>query len=200
MKIFRFESTSGDVLFGTGEKAVKLSHRLRAEQRWNGVSTLGVGTTDWEFAERARYRLTADIPFRWNTAGAFLGTTSLSGWGLNGENTGNDQPFMMASGGGFWLTYNGGNRDLSAWDPATGTRLGITNLTGAATGDFNTFAFSFANNRAWLNDDVSAMGNWRGFPVFGAAVPEPTTIALAGLASAGMGLVVRKRRKRAVRA
>lgn len=57
-------------LLGEGEKAVELSHRFRAEQRWMGVSTIGVGTTDWEFAERARYRLTADVPFRWPTHGA----------------------------------------------------------------------------------------------------------------------------------
>lgn len=57
-------------LFGSGEKAVKLSHRFRAEQRFEGTSTVGVGTTAWDFAERARYRLTADIPLRWSTAGA----------------------------------------------------------------------------------------------------------------------------------
>lgn len=57
-------------LLGEGEKAVKLSHRFRAEQRWQGTSTAGAGTSDWEFAERARYRLTADVPFRWKTMGA----------------------------------------------------------------------------------------------------------------------------------
>ncbi|MGI4757942.1 MAG: DUF2490 domain-containing protein [Janthinobacterium lividum] len=57
-------------LLGSGKQAVQLSHRFRAEQRFQGVSTIGQGTTDWEFAERARYRLTADVPFRWNTAGA----------------------------------------------------------------------------------------------------------------------------------
>ncbi len=57
-------------LLGQEEKAIQLSHRFRAEQRWSGTSTVGVGTTNWDFAERARYRLTADIPFRWKTAGA----------------------------------------------------------------------------------------------------------------------------------
>lgn len=42
-----------------------LTHRLRAEQRFEGTATLGVGVTDWQYAERARYRLTANIPFRW---------------------------------------------------------------------------------------------------------------------------------------
>jgi hypothetical protein len=55
---------------GSGAKAVTLSHRFRAEQRFRGTSTVGVGTTDWNFAQRARYRLTADIPLRWNTGGA----------------------------------------------------------------------------------------------------------------------------------
>ncbi len=64
-------------LLGEGEKAVTLSHRFRAEQRWTGTSTLGIGTTDWEFAERARYRLTADIPFRWKTSGTLPDYTSV---------------------------------------------------------------------------------------------------------------------------
>ena len=62
---------------GNPKKAVKLSHRFRAEQRWSGTSTAHVGTTDWEFEERARYRLTADIPFRWNTAAARPDYTSV---------------------------------------------------------------------------------------------------------------------------
>ncbi len=62
---------------GNPEKAVQISHRLRAEQRWSGVSADGIGTTDWEFGERARYRLTADIPFRWNTAAARPDYTSV---------------------------------------------------------------------------------------------------------------------------
>lgn len=57
-------------LLGSGEKAVKLSHRIRAEQRFEGTSTEHVGVTSWDFAERARYRLTANVPFRWSTAGA----------------------------------------------------------------------------------------------------------------------------------
>ncbi len=61
----------------TEEKRVTISHRFRAEQRFEGTSTLGVGTTSWDFAERARYRLTADIPFRWSTAGARPDYTSL---------------------------------------------------------------------------------------------------------------------------
>jgi len=56
-------------LFGEGEKAIKLSHRFRAEQRFEGTSTEHFGVTDWEFAERARYRLTADIPLRLSTGG-----------------------------------------------------------------------------------------------------------------------------------
>ncbi len=55
------------VLIGSGEKAVTLSHRFRAEQRFEGTSTKAIGTTSWQYAERARYRLTANIPFRWST-------------------------------------------------------------------------------------------------------------------------------------
>ena len=64
-------------LFGSGERAVELSHRFRAEQRWEGTATAGVGVTDWQFGERARYRLTADIPFRWKAGGARPDYTSI---------------------------------------------------------------------------------------------------------------------------
>jgi hypothetical protein len=47
-----------------GDKYVTLTHRFRVEQRWLGTSTEGVGVTNWNFAERARYRLTAKIPFK----------------------------------------------------------------------------------------------------------------------------------------
>jgi len=47
-----------------GDKYVTQTHRFRVEQRWLGTSTEGVGVTNWNFAERARYRLTAKIPFK----------------------------------------------------------------------------------------------------------------------------------------
>jgi hypothetical protein len=47
-----------------GEKHLTLTHRFRLEQRWLGKATEGVGVTQWNFAERARYRLTARIPFK----------------------------------------------------------------------------------------------------------------------------------------
>lgn len=50
--------------------ALELAHRFRAEQRWEGTATRDIGVTSWKFAERARYRLTADVPFRWPTTGA----------------------------------------------------------------------------------------------------------------------------------
>jgi hypothetical protein len=51
-------------LIRVGEKHVTLTHRVRLEQRWLGTATEGVGVTKWNFAERARYRLTAKIPFK----------------------------------------------------------------------------------------------------------------------------------------
>jgi hypothetical protein len=48
----------------TAEKRIVLTHRFRLEQRWLGTNTEGVGATKWDFAERARYRLTARIPFK----------------------------------------------------------------------------------------------------------------------------------------
>lgn len=56
-------------LIGSGPKAVSLVHRMRAEQRFNGTAVVGQGTVAWSYSERARYRLTAGIPFRWDTKG-----------------------------------------------------------------------------------------------------------------------------------
>ena len=56
-------------LIGSGPKAVTLVHRMRAEERFNGTAVVGQGTVGWSYSERARYRLTASVPFRWNTAG-----------------------------------------------------------------------------------------------------------------------------------
>lgn len=56
-------------LIGSGPEAVNLVHRLRAEQRFLGTSVKGQGTVAWNYTERARYRITANVPFRWNTAG-----------------------------------------------------------------------------------------------------------------------------------
>ena len=56
-------------LVGTGKQAVTLAHRFRLEQRFLGTSTAGLGTQYWQFAERARYRLTANVPIRAHTSG-----------------------------------------------------------------------------------------------------------------------------------
>lgn len=64
------EFTIRHPLVGQGERAVSLSHRLRAEQRFQGTAIAGRGVARWKFAQRARYRLTADIPFGWSTGGA----------------------------------------------------------------------------------------------------------------------------------
>jgi hypothetical protein len=50
---------------GGGKEAATFTHRFRAEQRFEGESIQGVGTVSWRFAERAQYRLTMDIPLRW---------------------------------------------------------------------------------------------------------------------------------------
>ncbi len=52
-------------LTGLTGKPIKFSHRFRLEQRFEGTSTEGIGTTSWDFAERARYRLAIEIPFPW---------------------------------------------------------------------------------------------------------------------------------------
>ncbi len=56
-------------LIGSGPKAVTLVHRMRAEQRFNATAVKSQGTVVWSYSERARYRLTASVPFRWSTVG-----------------------------------------------------------------------------------------------------------------------------------
>ncbi len=49
-------------LAGEGKRAATLTHRFRLEQRWLGTETLGRGVANWNFGERARYRMTFHIP------------------------------------------------------------------------------------------------------------------------------------------
>ena len=46
------------------EEMARAREILGVEQRFLGTATEGVGVTKWNFAERARYRLTAKIPLR----------------------------------------------------------------------------------------------------------------------------------------
>ena len=54
-------------IFGPKQNPVQLTHRFRLEQRWTGTARQGAGVVDWKFADRARYRLTANLPFRWTS-------------------------------------------------------------------------------------------------------------------------------------
>ncbi len=45
-----------------GARTITLAHRFRLEQRWNGVEESGQGVVNWNFSERARYRLTLHLP------------------------------------------------------------------------------------------------------------------------------------------
>ena len=47
---------------GNGDRAITLAHRFRMEQRWQGTEIQGQGVANWNFSERARYRITLHIP------------------------------------------------------------------------------------------------------------------------------------------
>ena len=55
-------------LFGEGIKRATLAHRLRMEQRFEGQENQS-GDNVWNYAERFRYRLTANVPLPGNTEG-----------------------------------------------------------------------------------------------------------------------------------
>ena len=57
-------------LLGEGAKRLTLTHRLRAEQRFQARDNGNGHTKGWQYAERFRYRLTATIPLPGNTTGA----------------------------------------------------------------------------------------------------------------------------------
>jgi len=52
----------------SGKRAI-LQHRFRLEQRWIGQSSQAQGVYDWHFAERARYRMYAQLPLPMDTKG-----------------------------------------------------------------------------------------------------------------------------------
>lgn len=54
-------------LLGEGTKRLMLTHRLRAEQRFQARDNGNDHNEGWQYAERFRYRLTATIPLPGNT-------------------------------------------------------------------------------------------------------------------------------------
>ena len=107
----------------------------------------------------------------WDLTGALVGTTTLVGFGtLAGENS-SPTNRGIAAFSGMWLTYIASSRTVSAWDPATGTRLGQGILTGAGTGFDSAYSFSFARGQVYVVD--SAGTAWRGFAL------RPTTTVVS---------------------
>jgi Protein of unknown function (DUF2490) len=53
-------------LLEVGAKRLTLTHRLRAEQRLEAENSRSENGAPWQFAERLRYRLTANVPFPGN--------------------------------------------------------------------------------------------------------------------------------------
>jgi Protein of unknown function (DUF2490) len=56
-------------LLSEGTKRLTLTHRLRAEQRFQARDNRNGHNERWQYAERFRYRLTANIPLPGNTSG-----------------------------------------------------------------------------------------------------------------------------------
>jgi hypothetical protein len=114
----------------------------------------------WNSAGTELIAMTSGVVYRWNAAGTFLGSVTLSGFGsLNGENV-IPQNRAIMSAGGYYLTYSAGV--LSAWD-AIGNRVKTTILTGAGTSGDSYWSVSYTNGRVWVLD--ASGGTWRGYAV-----------------------------------
>jgi autotransporter-associated beta strand protein len=116
---------------------------------------------------------------RWNLAGTFLGTVSLSGFGSLDANE-NVYPANrgLAAVGNFWLTYDNGK--LSYWN-FSGNRVGTTTLTGAGSSFDSNFSISYANGMVFIGDFGG--GTWRGYAVSNnpiGGLTGPTSLAFGG--------------------
>jgi len=60
---------SEDIQWKLGVRRVTLVQRVRAEQRFEGQETHSDHGTAWQYAERVRYRITANVPLPVNTSG-----------------------------------------------------------------------------------------------------------------------------------
>jgi hypothetical protein len=98
---------------------------------------------------------------RWNTAGQYLGSVALQGFGSVAGEANLPQSWRIAAVGDYWLTHNGAGI-VSVWDSA-GNRLTQTTLSGAGTSPDSLWSFSYCNGKVFIVD--VAGGQWRAWDV-----------------------------------
>jgi hypothetical protein len=121
----------------------------------------------------------------WNASGLLLSSFKLSGYDASSYPASRG----IAAAQNYLLTYNSGL--LSAWD-YTGKLLDSTTLTGALNGFDSNFSLSYANNHVFVVDQAGS--TWNGFDVKLNNVPEPSSLALFGVALSALALAGKRKR------